>query len=329
MVRIYANLEGLLKKYAYIGFTEEERALRLFVTGFTQSQPLFDFVDAGQGKERADHKIKGGPTYLSTKLQARTNYADAFPSEHLRLFLSNVQCKHVMLGVAHDNGYVPALDPYKSNPATASRISLLRPIRTGWEFQGLPFEFVDFDSFIFRTEELPNDRPSYANLAKTNSSFRPPIPLPTPSSQKPVKAVKDLVMRRPIYPGPIYLNKDEERVDEPLGIVSAKAEARLEARIQHSGKLCNEFNLRGDCLNPRCPYAHEPALEGEELVVFAQKARQTACGTGSRCRFRLCVLGHQCPNQRSGGSACPRAHTCYFKKLHQVDPQIDHERGEF
>ncbi|KAI4114669.1 MAG: hypothetical protein LQ345_004589 [Seirophora villosa] len=307
IVRIYANLEGLLKKYAYIGFTEEERTLRQFVTGFTQSQPLFDFVDAGQGKERADHKIK----------------------EHLGLFLSNVQCKHVMLGVAHDNGYVPALDPYKSSPATASRISLLRPIRTGWEFQGLPFEFVDFDSFIFRTEELPNDRPSYANLAKTNSSFRPPIPLPTPSNQKPVKAVKDLVMRRPLYPGPIYLNKDEERVDEPLGTVSAKAEARLEARIQHSGKLCNEFNLRGDCLNPRCPYAHEPALDGEELIVFALKARQTACGTGSRCRFRLCVLGHQCPNQRSGGSACPRAHTCYFKKLHQVDPQIDHEHGEF
>lgn len=59
IIRVYANIEGLLKKYAYIGFTEEERNLRQFVAGFTQSQPLFDFVDAGQGKERADHKIKG------------------------------------------------------------------------------------------------------------------------------------------------------------------------------------------------------------------------------------------------------------------------------
>ncbi|KAI4252620.1 MAG: hypothetical protein L6R42_007891, partial [Xanthoria sp. 1 TBL-2021] len=58
IVRVYANIEGLLKKFAYIGFTEEEKALRQFVAGFTQSQPLFDFVDAGQGKERADHKIK-------------------------------------------------------------------------------------------------------------------------------------------------------------------------------------------------------------------------------------------------------------------------------
>lgn len=59
IIRVYANIEGLLKKYAYIGFTEEERALRQFAAGFTQSQPLFDYVDAGQGKERADHKIKG------------------------------------------------------------------------------------------------------------------------------------------------------------------------------------------------------------------------------------------------------------------------------
>ncbi|KAL8669815.1 MAG: hypothetical protein Q9224_007714 [Gallowayella concinna] len=59
IVRIYANLEGLLKKYTYIDFVDEKKALRQFVAGFTQSQPLFDFIDAGQGKERADHKIKG------------------------------------------------------------------------------------------------------------------------------------------------------------------------------------------------------------------------------------------------------------------------------
>ncbi|KAL9001603.1 MAG: hypothetical protein Q9188_005435 [Gyalolechia gomerana] len=261
IVRVYANLEGLLKKYAYIGFHEEERALRQFVAGFTQSQPLFDFVDAGQGKERADHKIK----------------------EQLRLFVSNLQCKHLMLGVAHDNGYVPALDPYKTNMTTASRISLLQPIYAGREFQNLPFEIVQFDS-IFRTEELPNDRPSYANEAKPAFAFRQPVLAPVVQNHKPA-APKDLVHRRPIYPGPVYLNKDDERVDESLGSVTERAETSLEMRIRN-GKLCNDFHLRGDCLNPRCPYAHEPALEGEELVAFALKARQT---------------------------------------LHRVDPRVDHE----
>lgn len=299
IVRVYVNLEGLLKKYAYIGFNEEEKALRQFVAGFTQSQPLFDFVDAGQGKERADHKIK----------------------EQLGLFVSNIQCKHIMLGVAHDNGYVPTLDPYKTNMTTASRISLLRPIYAGREFQNLPFEIVQFDS-IFRTEELPNDRPSYANQAKPAFTFRQPVLSPVIQNHKPPPPPpKDLVQRRPIYPGPVYLNKDDDRVDEALGSVTERGETGLEMRIRN-GKLCNDFHLRGDCLNPRCPYAHEPALEGEELIAFALKARQTVCGTGSRCRFRLCVLGHQCPN---GGAHCPRAHTCYFKKLHRVDPRIDHE----
>lgn len=224
-----------------------------------------------------------------------------------------------MLGVAHDNGYVPALDPYKTNMTTASRISLLQPIYAGREFQNLPFEIVQFDS-IFRTEELPNDRPSYANEAKPAFAFRQPVLSTVVQNHKPA-APKDLVHRRPIYPGPVYLNKDDERVDEGLGSVTERAETGLEMRIRN-GKLCNDFHLRGDCLNPRCPYAHEPSLEGEELVAFALKARQTVCSTGSRCRFRLCVLGHQCPH---GGVHCPRAHTCYFKKLHRVDPRIDHE----
>lgn len=288
-------------------------------------------MDAGYGKERADHKIKGTHTRIDmTPLSVNASVADIPDLEQLGLFLSNIQCKHVMLGVAHDNGYVPALDPYKSNPITASRISLLRPIRTGWEFQSLPFEFVQFDSSIFRTEELPNDRPSYANLAKTASALRQPTASPVLQNHKPkpAAAAKDLVLRRPIYPGPIYLNKDDERIDEQLGTVGDRADANLQLRIEQEGKLCNDFHLRGDCMNPRCPYVHEPSLEGEELVAFALRARQTACGTGSRCRFRLCVLGHQCPNQRPRGTPCPRAHTCYFKKLHHVDPQIDHQHGE-
>ncbi|KAL8905340.1 MAG: hypothetical protein Q9207_002688 [Kuettlingeria erythrocarpa] len=235
IVRIYANLEGLLKKYAYIGFAEEERALRQFVAGFTQSQPLFDFVDAGYGKERADHKIK----------------------EQLGLFLSNIQCKHVMLGVAHDNGYVPALDPYKSNPTTASRISLLRPIRTGWEFQSLPFEFVQFDSSIFRTEELPNDRPSYANLAKTATALRQPTASPILQNHKPksAAAAKDLVLRRPIYPGPIFLNKDDERIDEQLGTVGDRADANLQLRIEQEDGVWHgvKMSLQTVCARPPVP----------------------------------------------------------------------------
>ncbi|KAL8765568.1 MAG: hypothetical protein Q9209_007399 [Squamulea sp. 1 TL-2023] len=269
IVRVYANIEGLLKKFAYIGFTEEENALRQFVAGFTQSQPLFDFVDAGQGKERADHKIK---------------------------------------------------DPYKNSLAVASRISLLKAGQLGREFYGLPFEVVQFDS-VFRMVELPNERPPYKIPNKPIYPYKPPSQPVAPQKEKSAVA-QDITARRPIYPGPVLLNKDDERVDEYLGTPSEWGETLLASYIRDGNKLCNVHHLLQRCNSgSRCPYSHEPFLEGDELVAFALRARLTACHAGSRCRNRMCVLGHLCPH----GANCPRKKTCYFNKVHHVDPRIDHE----
>ncbi|KAI4099393.1 MAG: hypothetical protein LQ339_005985 [Xanthoria mediterranea] len=298
VVRIYANIEGFLQKFAYIGFIEEEKALRHFVAGFTQSQPLFDFVDAGQGKERADHKIK----------------------EQLSLFINNIQCKHIMLGVAHDNGYVPTLDPYKNHPTVGSRISLLKPGRLGREFYGLPFEVVQFDS-IFRTVELPNDRPPHKLQQQLVYLHKPPFQ-PAASPSAPPTADNRLTTRCPIYPGPVLLNKDGERVDEYLGTPSEFAETVLKSLISNGNRLCNIHHLQQRCnAGPKCPYSHELTLEGEELVAFALKARLTPCHAASKCRSRMCVLGHVCPH----GANCTRKKTCYFYKVHHVDPRVDHE----
>ncbi|KAL8691427.1 MAG: hypothetical protein Q9218_003345 [Villophora microphyllina] len=296
LVRVYANLEGLLTKYSYIGYHEEGSSLRQFVAGFTQSQPFFDYVDAGQGKERADHKIR----------------------EQFDLFIDNIQCKHILLGIAHDNGYVPTLDAYKNNPTIASRISLLKPVIKGREYHGLPFEVASFDS-VFRKEDLPHDRPSYTKPTRAapppkQGRLSPPLPFRKRAWNK------DMVTRNPLYPGPVYLNKDNQRVDEDLGTPSEKATTNLISLLRTT-KLCNDFQLRGGCENPQCQYAHEPMLDGEELIAFALTARKTPCGGGSKCRSKLCVLGHQCPYSPN----CTRRNTCYFKKLHYVDPTIDHE----
>ncbi|KAL8636969.1 MAG: hypothetical protein Q9228_005706, partial [Teloschistes exilis] len=185
LVRVYTNLEGLLAKYSYIGFHEEASSLRPFVAGFTQSQPLFDYVDAGYGKERADHKVK-----------------------------------------AHDNGYVPTLDAFKNNPTVASRISLLKPISKGREYNGLPFDVASFES-IFRKDDLPHDRP-YGKHPRTLPPPRQPPPF-TPVPMRKRATGKDLIKRRPIYPGPVWLNKDNQRVDEDLGEPSEKGLATLES----------------------------------------------------------------------------------------------------
>ncbi|KAL8956149.1 MAG: hypothetical protein Q9193_006243, partial [Seirophora villosa] len=58
VVRAYANLRGLSKFCARDGLMNATADVGLFANGFTKRQPLFDFVDVGLGKERADNKVR-------------------------------------------------------------------------------------------------------------------------------------------------------------------------------------------------------------------------------------------------------------------------------
>lgn len=58
-MNIYANFEDLSRKLAHVGIFKSPSELHMFARAFSISQALFNFVDVGRGKERADHKIKG------------------------------------------------------------------------------------------------------------------------------------------------------------------------------------------------------------------------------------------------------------------------------
>jgi protein subunit release factor A len=59
MVQIYLSLDKLAIKLAQVGLVRTPSELRVFAQRFSVNQPLFSIIDVGQGKERADHKIKG------------------------------------------------------------------------------------------------------------------------------------------------------------------------------------------------------------------------------------------------------------------------------
>ncbi|KAH7112668.1 hypothetical protein EDB81DRAFT_827043 [Dactylonectria macrodidyma] len=81
MVRVYANLVGLSKHLNKNGLCgAEKRSLSSFTAGFNRSYGLTDFVDAGELKENADHKMKA----------------------MLRLYAENTQCKHIYFAACHD-----------------------------------------------------------------------------------------------------------------------------------------------------------------------------------------------------------------------------------
>jgi hypothetical protein len=59
LIRVYANVKGMSKAYKDANFLPDQHSFGEFVQGFNMAEPLCDFVDAGNGKECADEKLKG------------------------------------------------------------------------------------------------------------------------------------------------------------------------------------------------------------------------------------------------------------------------------
>lgn len=58
-IRVYANTKGLASAYSFNNILGSTDTLNMFVRGFNMGHPMCDFVDAGDGKECADSKLKG------------------------------------------------------------------------------------------------------------------------------------------------------------------------------------------------------------------------------------------------------------------------------
>lgn len=64
IVRIYVNMKGLADACCRAGMIEDLTVLEDVYRGFTGSKILYDVVDVGSGKERADSKITGKQSHL-------------------------------------------------------------------------------------------------------------------------------------------------------------------------------------------------------------------------------------------------------------------------
>ena len=73
VTRIYANLKGLGDVCHRAGILDKPSTIEDFARGFTGSKQLFDFVDVGSGKDRADDKLSGRSLRLSNSFGIRAN----------------------------------------------------------------------------------------------------------------------------------------------------------------------------------------------------------------------------------------------------------------
>ncbi|KAK3674688.1 hypothetical protein LTR78_005410 [Recurvomyces mirabilis] len=319
LVHIALNMQGLGNKLQSCGVISSHNDLVAFARAFSLAQPLFNFIDVGSGKERADHKIR----------------------ETLRLFLPNNQCKHIWFGPMHDNGYLPVLEPYRLDPIISARLTLIETMTPTPGFRQLGLRTTKFPR-VFRPDELPvrssgvtsSFQAALPPRTGTNTSAAPfspaartsPSPSPGPSADNwrsssswatigktgaPSKSI-DIAPKKTPTRKNLMLNAHDERLDLPLPEQDSKAYQRFADKVKLTGNICNNYHLVGKCKSGEyCDYHHGEKLSPGELLVLKHKARSLACTQKSYCRNFNCFLGHHCKY----GHACDNPE-CRFEGTH-------------
>jgi len=345
MVQLYLSLDKLAIKLAQVGLVQTPQDLRLFAQRFSVNQPLFSIIDVGQGKERADHKIK----------------------EMLRTFSDNPTCRHIIFGGCHDAGYLLNLEQFKHNAAIASQITLLETTSMLKGFADMTnFRHGRFDS-VFRSTPLPEIPASnlLASRSPTQAPVRPigrantiqevptvqaprsTITIPSRSSTPSILSAgvseKDgdtwanvgktgaptngsisialgaSTGKKATTKKYAYYNKAGERLDLPLPPKDNVGAQSLEMRMKKCGKkMCNNWHLGGSCDKGEfCNFQHEPKLPPGEVTALRYKARSLAC-KNRYCENIDCYMGHQCAFERDDGY-CPFSDSCHLRSTHGMD----------
>ncbi|KAI4715037.1 hypothetical protein J4E89_000723 [Alternaria sp. Ai002NY15] len=309
--RIYANVRGLGDVLVRRGMYEDIIEFEDFVRGFTRGKTLFDFIDVGAGKDRADEKIIGlfretklvvwgsGPTY------AASTYA---------------------------NGLPPAFVPGRIDSNDSSKASVAST--------GLPSRFPAPSKSPIMDSPLPNRAtmmalprtPSTSTLASDSTfpALKPDPPAPLLNWAAKAAAPPPPVTETPVYKPAnreevIARNRAGQRVDPPCKDYD-KAEVDRMKKI----KLCNVHFLRAECpYDTKCTHLHAYKPTSDELATLRLVARMAPCSNGSVCQDIRCIYGHRCPappnkiHYAKGTKSCIFGESCKFPaSLHDIDTNV-------
>ncbi|KAL8703815.1 MAG: hypothetical protein Q9201_003010 [Fulgogasparrea decipioides] len=306
VTRIYANMKGLAEVCYKAGIAERAGLLEDFYRGFTGSKILFDFVDVGPGKDRADEKI----------------------TELFKLHLSDFHCQHIFFGCSHDNGYARLLEQYTEQTVT-DQITLLEgvPFEKELHLMRAKYSTVKFEG-LFRTNKIniynqPQSGPHHlgkvssesSTLPSTQSGYQSPyqpiigvssssLASGNPSTMNPraptwasaatsaAQLVSPPPTPRPATAHPassteIPRNRHGQRIDPPT--VYDKDEVNRLRKL----KLCNVHFLRGDCDYDPCTHVHKYKLTKNETAALKTIARMVPCFYGTECDDPKCIYGHR------------------------------------
>ncbi|KAF7534645.1 hypothetical protein G7054_g6045 [Neopestalotiopsis clavispora] len=301
VVRVYANLLGMADVYKKLDTTVNSPHFDEFVRGFNMGSPLCDYVDAGNGKECSDEKVKA----------------------IFNLHLDDVHCQQILFGGSADNGYARLLEPYAGNESIRKRITLLEGPPFAKELADIRHRFRTASlGGVFRNQKLPT--------LKRRVSFRI-TPPPTPSVQYATAAARTPNTSNQTADSSQSLPASRNASNEVLRNSSGqRLDSTLSFTQQHflklkNLKLCNIFYITGKCSflenYGNCQYKHNASISSEELVALREVARYAACQKGIYCGDPECVAGHRCPWEKRG--KCENRKACRFPQdMHNVDTKV-------
>jgi hypothetical protein len=160
--RIYANVRGLGDVLVRTGAIQEIGQFEDFMRGFTRGKTLFDFIDVGAGKDRADEKIIGESTLDSEGLQPILTATETF-----KLYSHDFHCRRILFGCSHDNGYARMLEECSDRAEIVGKVVLLEGVPFEKELVPLPYATKKFPG-LFRETKIV--------VWGTTASISPPLP---------------------------------------------------------------------------------------------------------------------------------------------------------
>ncbi|KXJ87834.1 hypothetical protein Micbo1qcDRAFT_167009 [Microdochium bolleyi] len=272
VVKAFAKMTGLASALHKAGKVRGPEQLRAFAAGFSSRKPFFDFIDVGPLKEGVDVKFKANAEF----------------------FLDSFQCKHLVLGCVHDEGYVSWLKQFVGDTRLAGRMTLIEGFPFLQQTKNLNLESIRLDSVFAGAPQLSVNSSFAAAAAGAGAVHGSPV-IPVP---RVVAGVAQLQVQSKRL-GPIVLDADGCRVDRVLQVSKTVAEKIAK------GELCYWLYLRGRCemvnmSSHQRNHVHR-ALTDEEYDALWEQARAGRCRkdmraerrSGQGCSDPMCVYGHR------------------------------------
>lgn len=229
----------------------------------------------------------------------------------LKWHLNNYNCKAIILGASHDNGYARVLNAVACEYVEAlSKIQLLQGPPFGREFDDLPFSRVEYTD-VFSSEKFDANRPLQRPPLVTGPPPGLPAPAATPaaatatgthertasqpSNPPPPGSYAAAVVTVPAFTPPSSIGNASPKATKATPVIS---EAVLKEAIRKVKQLhpkpCNNHYLKGDCpyTHLECKFDHEYQLSAADIHAMRKLAATKQCHWGRDCINERCYYSH-------------------------------------